>query len=189
MGLHLRTPNRPHSARVSSVVIYAQDGGIYDFGRGKNKFHIQSQRFIIFSVSCEGVMLQCEFSIEERWTDYKRRQKDLSCRPSAFGPPMDHTICLARKEFHHNNVFGNSNVKYETCMLIKAFDTASKDVAMDIFQIIFHELILNPEIEDYFENPNHEPGFIETWVPEYFKSRIRLIMQERERKVEEVHKA
>jgi hypothetical protein len=181
MGLHLRTPSGPHSTTITSVVVYAQKGDTYSSGRGKNKLHVESQRFIVFKVEQEDKMIECELSIEERWTDYDHRD-NLGC-------PRDHTVRLAHKRFYWTDMHRNSNISYENSLLIKAFCTATKEVAMDIFQFLFHKLILNPEINDYMDNLEHKPGFIETWIPEYFKFRIRNVIQEREYKVKQVHEA
>lgn len=185
MGFHLKSPNGHPVVKTVSVSVYAQEGKEYEFklGRGKrNKLRVTSQRFIVLKVEHDDTRddthIQCEFSIEERWTDY-------SNGPSAYS--RNCTAMLANKTLHY--YWNNSDMTHEQYLLFRAFNTAPPSLAEDIFYKLFYGLILNQEIKKYLEEVDRKPGFLETWVPEYLESHAKIVLRARERDVAEVHNA
>lgn len=103
------------------------------------------------------------FSIEDRWPEGHEYSKIMA-----------------------DSRFDGRYIDSDTSLLIQCLENAGEDVSEKLFWKIFSKLVLMPEVNDYLDNHNHAPGFIETWLHSAFMDYVELVMKDREREVEKI---
>lgn len=138
----------------------------------------KSEKYIILEVYQVPNSFTFVCSIEERWTEYYHNKR-----------PTRHSVILDEKEFHFGEFDRNNTVPRYIRQLVKLANSICGKAAEDVLFSIFYELVFQPELDRCLNDVDHEPGFLQTWVPKYLKLYVDMHMRDREEKIRDVQDA
>lgn len=95
---------------------------------------------------------RCSFEITDVFTEYRRNGV------------LHHSIILDEKHFYSDDPLLKS-----AGLLIECAWSVGEDTIETLMYTLLLKLIVDEEVENFFDNTDHKPGFIEKWAPEYFK--------------------